>query len=106
MQRAVGEYLRTPNDGEIGSDAGGGASHLGRGSSQGKAPHSHQFVGEEAPLCIDLAVLQDEASLYYGGRQRFNFTVQAQRCERAGEVLGERHPTAKTPLTTRRKNRS
>jgi hypothetical protein len=74
--------------------------------AKAKPPHSHQFVGGEAPLCIDLAVLQDEASLYYGGRQRFNFTVQAQRCERAGEVLGERHPTAKTPLITRRKNRS
>jgi hypothetical protein len=37
------------NDGEIGSDAGGGASHLGRGSSQGKRPSlSHRFVGEEA----------------------------------------------------------
>jgi hypothetical protein len=48
MQRTVGECLRTPNDGEIGSDAGEGASHLGRGSSQSKAPLSHQFVGEEA----------------------------------------------------------
>jgi hypothetical protein len=56
-------------------------------------------------LCINWAALQDEASLY-GGGWRFNFTVQAQRCERAGEVLGERHPTAKAPLTTRRKNRS
>jgi hypothetical protein len=46
--------------------------------------------------------LQDEASIY-GGRQRSNFTVKAQRCERAGEVLEERHLTAKMPVTTRRK---
>ena len=30
-------------------------------------------------------------------------SVQAQRCERAGEVLEERHLTAKTSVTTRRK---
>jgi hypothetical protein len=62
-------------------------------------------MGEEAYLCINRAALQDEASLY-GGGQRFNFTVQAQRCERAEEILGERHPTAKTPLTSKRKNGS
>jgi hypothetical protein len=61
--------------------------------------------GRGGYLCINRAALQDEASLY-GGRQRSNFTVQAQRCERTGEVLGERHPTAKTPLIIRRKNRS
>jgi len=41
---------------------------------------------EEGYLCTDRAALQDEASLYRG-RQRSNFTVQARRCGRAGEVL-------------------
>lgn len=47
---------------------------------------------------------EDEA-LLSRGRQRSNFTIQVQRCERVGEALRERHPTAKMPLTTRRKNR-
>jgi hypothetical protein len=42
--------------------------------------------GRRGYLCTDRAALQDQASLY-GGRQHSNFTVQAQRCERAGEVL-------------------
>ena len=92
------------NDGEIGSDAGGVRAILAGGLEPRQAPPSHQFVGE-GRLCIDQAALQDEASLY-GGGQRFNFTVQAQRCERAGEALRERHPTAKTPLTSRKENRS
>jgi hypothetical protein len=85
------------NDGEIGSDAGGGASHLGRGSSQGKRLSLPSIRRRRGCLCTDRAALQDEASLY-GGGQRSSFTVLAQRCERAGEVLEERYPTAKTPL--------
>jgi hypothetical protein len=42
------------------------------------------IYGRRGYLCTDRAALQDEASLYRG-RQRSNFTVQAQRCERARE---------------------
>jgi hypothetical protein len=68
------------------------------------SPSLPSIRGRGGYLCIDRAALQDEASLY-GGRQRSNFRAQARRCERTREVLEERHPTAKTPLTTRRKNR-
>jgi hypothetical protein len=74
------------------------ASYLGWGSSQGKSP-SHQFMGGEAISAPTGLHCKDEASLSRG-RQRSNFTVQAQRCERVREALRERHPTAKTPLTT------
>src|ERR1700730_11265849 len=37
-------------------------------------------------FCADRAALRGEATLYRG-RQRSSFTVQAQRCGRAGEVL-------------------
>jgi hypothetical protein len=50
------------------------------------SPSLLSIRGRRGSLCIGRAVLQDEASLY-GGRQRSNFTVQVQRCERAGEVL-------------------
>jgi hypothetical protein len=38
MHRTVGECLRTPNNSEIGSDAGEVASYLGRGSRLGSSP--------------------------------------------------------------------
>jgi hypothetical protein len=44
------------------------------------------IYGRRGYLCTDRATLQDEASLYRD-RQRSNFTVQAQRCERAREAL-------------------
>ena len=50
------------------------------------SPFLPSIRGRRGYLCISQAALQDEASLYRG-RQRSNFTVQAQRCERAGEVL-------------------
>jgi hypothetical protein len=99
MQRTVGECLRTPNDGEIGSDASGGASCLSLGARAKASPSLPLIRGRRG--CIDRAALQDEASLYEGG-QRSNFTVQARRYERAEEVLGERHLTAKTPLTIKK----
>jgi hypothetical protein len=46
------------------------------------------IYGRRSYLCTDRAALQDEASLYRG-RQRSNFTVEAQRCERAREALKE-----------------
>src|SRR2546421_11654257 len=100
MQRTVGEYLRTPMTARSALMQVEGRAILVGARAKASLSLSHQFVGEET----DRAALQDEASLC-GGRQRSNFTVQARRCERAGEVLEERHLTAKTPLTTRRKNR-
>ena len=50
------------------------------------SPSLPSIRGRRGSLCIGRAALQDEASLY-GGRQRSNFTVQAQRCERAREAL-------------------
>ena len=78
------------NNGEIGSDAGRGASYLSQASSQGKPLSPPSIHRRRGYLYTDRAALQDEAS-FYGGRQRSNFTVQAQRCERAGKVLEERH---------------
>jgi len=49
------------------------------------SPSLLSIRGRRGYLCTDRAALQDEASLY-GGRQRSNFSAQAQRCERAGEV--------------------
>ena len=82
-----------------------GASYLGRGSSQSKPLSPINSWEERLSLHRPGYIAKDEASLHRG-RQRSNFIIQAQRCERAGEALRERHPTAKTPLTIRRKNRS
>src|SRR5271170_1387747 len=101
MQRTVGRYLRTPMTARTALMQDEGASYLGRGSR----PSLPSIHGRRGYLCTDRAALQDEASLSRG-RQRSNFIIQAQRCERAGEALRERHSTAKTPLTTRRKNKS
>jgi hypothetical protein len=85
MQRAASGTFQDSNDGEISSDAGWGASHLGRCSSQGK-PLSSSIHARIGCFCTDRAALRGEATLYRG-RQRSSFTVQAQRCGRAGEVL-------------------
>ena len=79
----------------------GGVSYLGRGLSRGKTSLPYQFVREETISALTGLHYKTKASLC-GGRQRSNFTAQA---ERAGEVLRERHPIAKMPLITR-KNRS
>ena len=69
-------------------------SNLGRLEPR-QASLSHRFVGEEAISAL--------TGLHY--KTKFHsteadsvpdFIVQAQRCERAGEVVKERHPTAKT----------
>src|SRR5256885_5236269 len=104
MQRTVGEYLRTPMTARSALMQMVVRAIL-VGARAKASPFLPSIRGRRGYLCIDRPALQDEASLY-GSRQHFNFIVQAQRCERAGEVLGERHPRAKTPLTTRRKNRS
>jgi hypothetical protein len=69
-----------------------GASYLDRGSSQSKPINSWE---ERLSLYRPGYIAKDEASLYRG-RQRSNFIVQAQRCERAGKVLRERHLTARS----------
>ena len=51
------------------------------------SPSLPSIRGRRGCFCTDRAALQDEASLYGRGRQRSNFTVQARRCERAGEAL-------------------
>jgi hypothetical protein len=69
-----------------------GASYLGPGSSQSKPINSWE---ERLSLHRLGYIAKDEASLFRS-RQRSNFIIQAQRCEHAGKVLGERHPTAKS----------
>jgi hypothetical protein len=48
MQRIVGEYLRTSNDGENGSDAGWEYELSWSGLEPRQAPLPHQFMGGEA----------------------------------------------------------
>jgi hypothetical protein len=93
MQRTVGGTFQPSNDGEIDSDAGGGASYLGWGSSQGKPLSLIDSWEKRAMFTLTRLHCKTKASLYRG-RERSNFIVQAQRCERAGEVLGGRHPNS------------
>ena len=63
-----------PSNGEIGPDAGRGASCLGRGSSQGRPRSPFDSWEKRGYLFTNWATSQDKPSLY-GGRQRSNFTV-------------------------------
>jgi hypothetical protein len=105
MQRTVGGTFQPSNNGEIGSDAGEGVSYLSRGSSQGKS--LSPIDSEEKRAISALTRLHCRTKLHSTEADNVPTSQRkAQRCERAGEVLGGRHPTAKTPLTIRRKNRS
>jgi len=98
--RAGSGTFQPSNDGEIGS-ADGGAGYLGRGSNQGK-PLSHRFVGEEAVSA--LTGLHCKTKLRSTAEAD---SVPTSQCKRdvmsvRERPLMERHPTAKTPLTTRK----
>ena len=78
-------------------------SNLGRGSSQGK-PLSPIDSWEKRLSA--LTGLHYKTKLHSTEADSVpDFIMQAQRCDRTGEVVEESHLTAKTPLTTRRKNR-
>jgi hypothetical protein len=98
MQRAGGGTFQPSNDGEIGSDAGGGASYLGRGSSQGKPlspiDSREKRLSALAGLHCKTKLHSTEADSVPTSQCKCNVVSVRERSSR------ERHPTAKTPLTT------